>query len=195
MPEPTYLTAEGAEKLKQELAELKGPRRDELSARLRSAIQMGDLSENADYHKAKEDQGFLEGRIQEIEHMLQERGHHRGARGPRGCQHRQPCNHPGGGLSARDLSRGGRQGSRSAQGKDIQRVAHRPRLDGSQGRRPGPGGNAGGQDRLSDPKDRIEGNKKGRAISLPGLLHILLPYTAGCSALCQIASSSVTRSK
>ncbi|MGZ6317571.1 MAG: transcription elongation factor GreA [Anaerolineales bacterium] len=70
MPEPTYLTAEGQEKLKQELAELKGPRRDELSARLRSAIQMGDLSENADYHKAKEDQGFLEGRIQEIEHML-----------------------------------------------------------------------------------------------------------------------------
>ncbi len=70
MPEPTYLTAEGAEKLKQELAALKGPRRDELSARLRSAIQMGDLSENADYHKAKEDQGFLEGRIQEIEHML-----------------------------------------------------------------------------------------------------------------------------
>ncbi len=70
MPEPTYLTADGAEKLKQELAELKGPRRDELSARLRSAIQMGDLSENADYHKAKEDQGFLEGRIQEIEHML-----------------------------------------------------------------------------------------------------------------------------
>ena len=70
MPEPTYLTAEGEEKLKQELTELKGPRRDELSARLRSAIQMGDLSENADYHKAKEDQGFLEGHIQEIEHML-----------------------------------------------------------------------------------------------------------------------------
>ncbi len=70
MPEPTYLTAEGAEKLKQELEELKGPRRDELAKRLRSAIQMGDLSENADYHKAKEDQGFLEGRIQEIEHML-----------------------------------------------------------------------------------------------------------------------------
>jgi transcription elongation factor GreA len=70
MPEPTYLTAEGAEKLKQELAELKGPRRDELAKRLRSAIQMGDLSENADYHKAKEDQGFLEGRIQEIEYKL-----------------------------------------------------------------------------------------------------------------------------
>jgi transcription elongation factor GreA len=70
MPEPTYLTPEGAAKLKQELDELKGPRRTELAKRLRSAIQMGDLSENADYHKAKEDQGFLEGRIQEIEHKL-----------------------------------------------------------------------------------------------------------------------------
>jgi transcription elongation factor GreA len=66
----TFLTAEGVEKLKIELEELKGPRREELSRRLRSAIQMGDLSENADYHKAKEDQGFLEGRIQEIEAIL-----------------------------------------------------------------------------------------------------------------------------
>ena len=70
MTEPTYLTAEGEAKLKAELEELKGPRRQELSVRLRSAIQMGDLSENADYHKAKEDQGFLEGRIQELEHLL-----------------------------------------------------------------------------------------------------------------------------
>jgi transcription elongation factor GreA len=67
---PNYLTAEGEAKLKAELEELKGPRRDELAARLRSAIQMGDLSENADYHKAKEDQAFLEGRIQEIEAIL-----------------------------------------------------------------------------------------------------------------------------
>ena len=70
MPEPTYLTAEGEAKLKAELEELKGPRRQELSVRLRAAIQMGDLSENADYHQAKEDQGFLEGRIQELEHVL-----------------------------------------------------------------------------------------------------------------------------
>lgn len=65
-----YLTAEGAERLKSELEELKGPKRAELAARLRSAIQMGDLSENADYHKAKEDQAFLEGRIQELEYLL-----------------------------------------------------------------------------------------------------------------------------
>jgi transcription elongation factor GreA len=66
----TYLTLEGEQKLKAELAELTGPRREELAQRLRSAIQMGDLSENADYHKAKEDQAFLEGRIQEIEYVL-----------------------------------------------------------------------------------------------------------------------------
>ena len=70
MTEPTYLTPEGEAKLQAELEELKGPRRQELSVRLRSAIQMGDLSENADYHQAKEDQGFLEGRIQELEHVL-----------------------------------------------------------------------------------------------------------------------------
>ena len=65
-----YLTPEGEAKLTAELADLTGPRREELAQRLRSAIQMGDLSENADYHKAKEDQAFLEGRIQEIEAVL-----------------------------------------------------------------------------------------------------------------------------
>jgi transcription elongation factor GreA len=66
----TFLTAEGAAKLQTELNELKGPKRDALAQRLRDAIQMGDLSENADYHKAKEDQGFLEGRILELEFSL-----------------------------------------------------------------------------------------------------------------------------
>jgi transcription elongation factor GreA len=70
MTQPNYLTPEGEAKLNAELQELKGPKREELSKRLRSAIQMGDLSENADYHQAKEDQGFLEGRIQEIENIL-----------------------------------------------------------------------------------------------------------------------------
>jgi transcription elongation factor GreA len=58
MSEGPYLTAEGKNRLKAELEELKGPARNELAKRLRAAIQMGDLSENADYHKAKEDQAF-----------------------------------------------------------------------------------------------------------------------------------------
>jgi transcription elongation factor GreA len=70
MAEQPYLTSEGAERLKAELADLKGPQREALSKRLRFAIQQGDLSENADYHKAKEDQAFLEGRILELEYLL-----------------------------------------------------------------------------------------------------------------------------
>jgi transcription elongation factor GreA len=65
-----YLTKEGKEKLQRELEDLVGPRRKDIAARLKSAIEMGDLSENADYHKAKEDQGFLEGKILEIKHTL-----------------------------------------------------------------------------------------------------------------------------
>ncbi len=69
-PLPTYITAEGAAKIETELKDLKGTQRDAIARRLHDAIQMGDLSENADYHKAKEDQGFLEGKIQELEYVL-----------------------------------------------------------------------------------------------------------------------------
>ena len=70
MGDEQYLTYEGAQNLRTELERLKGPERDELAKRLRSAIQMGDLSENADYHAAKEYQAFLEGKIQELEFVL-----------------------------------------------------------------------------------------------------------------------------
>ena len=70
MGDEQYLTYEGAKNLQAELERLKGPERDELAKRLRSAIQMGDLSENADYHAAKESQAFLEGKIQELEFVL-----------------------------------------------------------------------------------------------------------------------------
>ncbi len=70
-PKPVYyLTPEGARKLRAELEYLKTEKRAELSARLRAAIQMGDLSENADYIATKEEQGFVEGRIQQLEHIL-----------------------------------------------------------------------------------------------------------------------------
>lgn len=66
----TYLTQSGAEKFREELARLKGPVREQLAKRLRAAIQQGDLSENADYTSAKEEQSFVEGRILELELML-----------------------------------------------------------------------------------------------------------------------------
>lgn len=70
MSDVHYLTIEGYERLKAELEQLKGPARQQLAARLRAAIQMGDLSENADYIQAKEEQGFVEGRIIELEAII-----------------------------------------------------------------------------------------------------------------------------
>jgi len=68
--QPVYLTSEGMEKLRQELDHLIKVKRPALANRLHKAIQQGDLSENADYIAAKEEQGFLEGRIQQVEVML-----------------------------------------------------------------------------------------------------------------------------
>ncbi len=68
--EPVYLTDEGMENLRQELDRLINVKRPALADRLYNAIQQGDLSENADYITAKEEQGFMEGRIQQIEMML-----------------------------------------------------------------------------------------------------------------------------
>lgn len=70
MSNEIYLTSEGAVRMREELARLTGIERKAIAKRLRDAIQQGDLSENADYSKAKEDQAFLEGRIQELEYML-----------------------------------------------------------------------------------------------------------------------------
>jgi transcription elongation factor GreA len=68
--EPTYLTPEGKRKLEQELEQLTTVKRQELADRLFAAIRQGDLSENADYIQAKEEQAFVEGRIKDIQAML-----------------------------------------------------------------------------------------------------------------------------
>jgi len=70
MHQPVYLTPEGVENLRRELDHMVNVKRPALADRLHRAIQQGDLSENADYIAAKEEQGFLEGRIQQIEMML-----------------------------------------------------------------------------------------------------------------------------
>jgi transcription elongation factor GreA len=67
-----FLTPAGAEKLREELKQLIDVQRVSLAERLRDAIRMGDLSENADYIAAKEDQAFLEGRILELEATLRD---------------------------------------------------------------------------------------------------------------------------
>lgn len=64
-----YLTKNGLAKLQAELDELK-ERRKHITKRIEEAIKMGDLSENAEYTDAKEEQGFVEGRISEVEQIL-----------------------------------------------------------------------------------------------------------------------------
>ena len=65
-----YITKEKKKELENELNDLKGPRRKEILENLEYAKSLGDLSENAEYHQTREDQGKLEGRIAKIEQIL-----------------------------------------------------------------------------------------------------------------------------
>ncbi len=64
------MTVEGAERLRRELHELKTVARPRVIQAIAEARAHGDLRENAEYHAAKEQQGFIEGRIAEIDHKL-----------------------------------------------------------------------------------------------------------------------------
>ena len=66
-----YITEEKRKALELELLELKGPKRKEILANLEYAKSLGDLSENAEYHQVREDQGKLEARILKVEQILQ----------------------------------------------------------------------------------------------------------------------------
>ncbi len=85
MSKKYLLTQEGLEKLNHELQELIGKKRPDVIERIREAASHGDLSENADYAQAREEQSFIEGRILEIEDMIKNAeiitmasGHHGG---------------------------------------------------------------------------------------------------------------------
>lgn len=67
---PTYLSKDGLEKLRVELDEMVMVRRPEIAARIHDATQHGDLTENAEYEEAKNEQAFVEGRIQTLEALL-----------------------------------------------------------------------------------------------------------------------------
>lgn len=70
MSKKYLLTQEGLTKLNEELKYLINDKRKEVIERIREAAAHGDLSENADYAQAREEQSFIEGRIQEIEDMI-----------------------------------------------------------------------------------------------------------------------------
>jgi transcription elongation factor GreA len=64
------ITAEGLEALKAELAELEGPGRREIAEKIKRARELGDLSENAEYHQSKEQQAHLETKIARLTERL-----------------------------------------------------------------------------------------------------------------------------
>jgi transcription elongation factor GreA len=70
MSKPYYISAEALEKLKNELEYLKKTKRKEIADKIQAAIQLGDLSENAEYHDAKDELGMLEGRISQMEDQV-----------------------------------------------------------------------------------------------------------------------------
>ena len=66
-----HLTRKQYDELKEELAELEGPRRTEIVQAIKVAREFGDLSENFEYHAAKNEQGLLEARIRVLRHRLE----------------------------------------------------------------------------------------------------------------------------
>jgi transcription elongation factor GreA len=67
---PSYLTRQGYDKLQDELDHLRTVKRQEVAARLHEAMEGGELIEDAEYEAAKNEQAFVEGRIQELEMLL-----------------------------------------------------------------------------------------------------------------------------
>ena len=65
-----YLTKEGLENLKSELKTLVEVKRPEMAKRIKEAREMGDISENSEYDAARQEQSFIEGRIEELEEIL-----------------------------------------------------------------------------------------------------------------------------
>ena len=67
---PTYISRDGLDKLRQELDEMVSVRRPEIAQRIHDAKEHGDLTENAEYEDAKNEQAFVEGRIQQLEALI-----------------------------------------------------------------------------------------------------------------------------
>jgi len=67
---PSFLTREGHQKLQEELEYLRSVKRQEVAERLHEAMEGGELIEDAEYEAAKNEQAFVEGRIQELEILL-----------------------------------------------------------------------------------------------------------------------------
>ena len=151
---PTYLSRDGLEKLRVELGEMTNVRRAEVATRIHDAKEHGDLSENAEYEDAKNEQAFVEGRIQTLEALI---------KNATIIDEKHSTDHVQIGSTVTVESGDGNEtftivGSDRGQarrGPDLERVAGRagaPRSqEGRQGRRPGPRRRLQLHDRVDQP--------------------------------------------
>ena len=140
---PAYLSNEGLEKLREELDEMVNVRRAEVAARIHEAKEHGDITENAEYEDAKNEQAFVEGRIQTLSALIKnavviDENHSTDPRPDRLDRHDRDDGRQGE-VHDRRLGRGG-----ARRGPDLERVARRPRAarpqEGRQGHGPVPAG-------------------------------------------------------
>ena len=131
------LTRDGLKKLEDELDELKTVHRREVNERIRQAKEFGDISENAEYEDAKQEQAFVEGRVLKLESMI------RNARIIDQSDYVADEVHLGATVRVKETGSGSAHeftivGSAEADPKKraaLERIAARPRAHGSQARR------------------------------------------------------------
>ncbi|MDD5341496.1 MAG: transcription elongation factor GreA [Patescibacteria group bacterium] len=85
MSDEKYFTPEGLEKIKKELNDLKTVKRREITERIEEALKLGDLSENAEYQEAKDEQGMNEAKIRELEEVIKNAVIISGEKGKKKC--------------------------------------------------------------------------------------------------------------
>ncbi len=142
---PSYVSREGLEKLRQELDTMIDVRRPEVAARIQEAKEHGDITENAEYEDAKNEQAFIEGRIQCARGAHQERHHHRRAPRPRTTS-----------RSARPWT------SRSGDGKETYTIVGSAEAAPAQGRISNESPRRAGPARPQEAGDKRHGDRPGR---------------------------------
>ena len=157
------LTRDGLKKLEDELDELKSVHRREVNERIRQAKEFGDISENAEYEDAKQEQAFVEGRVLKLESMI------RNARiidASDFVADARPSWRDGQGKRTRigpfarvHHRRFGR--SRSEERAALERIAGRRRADGPQERRDGRRHDAARRDEVQDRSDQQSNEESG----------------------------------
>ena len=156
---PAYLSKEGLEKLREELDEMVNVRRAEVASRIHEAKEHGDITENAEYEDAKNEQAFVEGRIQALSALIKNAvvidENHSTTHVQIGSTVTISVGGRQGELHHRRLGRGQARG-----GQDLERVARRTRTARPQEGRRGDRLGSGRGHQVQDPQHQLSGKRR-----------------------------------